>query len=111
MPKGGKPLGTERNNTRNVVSGHDFTGGNTMWLWFACQMYSYPTNEWATVKQWNSIGAKVIKKEKAGLQYAIRPFFKKDDDGEEFISNFYAYSVFNIAQVETYTRIYQQTKV
>ena len=85
---------------RNVVSGHDFTGGNAMWLWFACQMYSYPTNEWATVKQWNSIGAKVIKKEKAGLQYAIRPFFKKDDDGEEFISNFYAYSVFNIAQVE-----------
>ena len=85
---------------RNVVSGHDFTGGNAIWLWFANQMYGYPTNEWATVKQWNSIGAKIIKKEKAGLQYAIRPFFKKDEDGEEFINGFYAYSVFNIAQVE-----------
>jgi len=86
---------------RNIVSNVNFTGGNAMWLWFASQMYNYSSNDWATMKQWNSVGAKLKKGSKAGLQFAIRPIIKTDDEtGDKYAGGFATYPVWNKDQIE-----------
>lgn len=86
---------------RNVVSNIEFSGGNAMWLWFASQMYNYSSNDWATIKQWNSVGGKLKKGSKAGLQFAIRPYIKTDEEtGDKYAGGFSAYPVWNKDQVE-----------
>ena len=49
---------------QNAVSGHVFTGGNAMFLWYLSSDREYSSPSWATYKQWASVGAQVRKGEK-----------------------------------------------
>ncbi len=91
----------------NPTTGKRYRGGNVLTLWITALDRDYPAGEWATYKQWASIGAQVRKGEKGtGALFFAR---KEDNDAttsEEdkrarFIAN--RFVVFNAAQVEGYT--------
>ena len=50
----------------NAITGKKYQGVNIMALWFSAGQYQFPTNEWATFKQWQSIGARVKPRKEVG---------------------------------------------
>jgi len=90
----------------NPTTGKRYRGGNVLTLWLSALQQGYTLGEWATYKQWKSIGAQVRKGEKGtgALFFARR---ESDETAEEegtrarFIAN--RFVVFNAAQVEGYT--------
>lgn len=107
----------------NPVTGKFYGGNNLLALWSECIKNDYPTNHWATFKQWQRArsGSKVRKGEKGTLiMFAIPRAAFKRKEGEkveqlnfEFINaeerdkakkNFYFryYWVFNVAQIDGY---------
>ena len=49
----------------NRVTGKFYSGMNQLILWDVCQKKQYPSNEWATLWQWNKMRGKVKKGEKS----------------------------------------------
>jgi antirestriction protein ArdC len=91
----------------NASTGKPYTGGNLLWLWMAAETGDHPTNVWATYKQWQALGAQVLKGSKG--THAVKWIQKvcKDHGADEqcrscgklFPSTFV---LFNAAQVEGY---------
>ncbi len=92
----------------NPVGHYGYRGINILSLWACQQENSYATPEWATFRQWQTVGAQVRKGEKGSLTV----FFKaadsscsaaENDDQQtrrHFITK--AAYVFNVAQVDGY---------
>lgn len=83
----------------NVVSDHAYQGVNILTCWVAQMIHDYPTQQWATYKQWASIGGQVIKGSKGTpiLFYSQLKSDNPDEDGRMFAKSSH---VFNAAQVE-----------
>ena len=81
----------------NAVTGKQYSGTNAVMLLIA------GGGEWATYKQWQSIGAQVRKGEKATK--ILRPIIKKDPSGleDDKVIGFTGASVFAADQVDGYT--------
>lgn len=94
----------------NPVGRYGYKGINTLSLWCSQQAYSYPTTEWATFRQWQSIGAQVRKGEKGTQTVFYKPADTDNrdagdvDDAQPSTHRFVARAahVFNAAQVDGY---------
>lgn len=94
----------------NATTKKRYRGINSLSLWVDALDKGYPTGEWATFKQWQSIGAQVRKGERASLIL----FYKKldrsnrpedaetDENGRRQIFVAKASYGFNAAQVDGY---------
>ncbi len=94
----------------NPVGRYGYKGINILSLWCSQQARSYPTTEWATFRQWQSVGAQVRKGEKGTLTVFYKPVVADnrdgaDDDAQSSSRRFVARAayVFNSAQVDGYT--------
>lgn len=92
---------------KNIASGRDYRGINTLLLWLIGHSRGYSAPHWATFKQWAERGHPVRKGEKAATVVFwkdLRPDSSDaDGDTEErprFVAR--AYWVFNASQVEGY---------
>lgn len=83
----------------NAISGHHYQGVNILSCWVAQMAHSFPTQQWASYKQWQAAGAQVKKGEKGTpiLFYKQLNSEDPDEDGRIFARSSY---VFNAAQVE-----------
>lgn len=94
----------------NPVGRYGYKGINILSLWCSQQARSYPASEWATFRQWQSVGAQVRKGETGTLTVFYKPVDTDNrnvDDGDEAhpcSRRFVARSayVFNAAQVDGY---------
>lgn len=86
----------------NLVTGRLYSGGNILLLWLTSQQRGYPSMQYCTYHQVNSIGATVKKGEKAAHVIFTKHVMRKDDDnGEEKGGTIVkSYPVFNVAQLE-----------
>lgn len=86
---------------KNAKSGRHYRGGNIFWLTL-CQMNrNYPTNFWATYKNWQEIGGQVQKGEKSTLVVLFKRKTVTDKDDPEKTKSFWItrhFFVFNAAQ-------------
>jgi len=90
----------------NATTRQAYRGGNVVSLWIAELEHDYPTSEWATYNQWQSIGAQVRKDEHGtGIIKYLPLDAKHDADGELLFKRSLVvkgYTVFNAAQVDGY---------
>lgn len=95
----------------NPVGRYAYRGINILTLWRSQEEHGFPTPEWATYQQWQSIGAQVKKGEKASISIFYKPLDSKStianedgvsmpDKSRPFIIK--AAHVFNAAQVDGY---------
>ena len=96
----------------NVASKKPYRGINTVCLWAAAQAKGYGRGEWATYQQWQDAGAQVRKGERAATvvfwKFAHEAAETQDDGAEAPAERskllfMRGYSVFNAAQVDSYT--------
>ena len=81
---------------RNAITGANYRGGNVMSLLCTQLARGYTSLEWATYKQWQSVGGQVNKGAKAAWIIVWKPIEKVGDDGEvrqRMMAR--AYAVFN----------------
>lgn len=59
----------------NAVTGNRYSGGNVLALALTAMERGYPSNRWATYKQWAAIGAQVRKGERGtqGIYWNVKP--------------------------------------
>ena len=96
----------------NPIGGYAYRGINVVSLWIGQEVEKYPTAEWATYRQWLSIGAQVRKGEKSTTTVFFKPVDTdegqgaqtEDVDSDTPRSRFIARAghVFNAAQVDGY---------
>lgn len=81
----------------NAVTGHAYQGINILNCWVSQEIYSFPTQEWASFKQWQTVGGKIRKGEKGTpiIFYKAMPGKEDGDRGYAFAK---ATHVFNKAQ-------------
>lgn len=85
------------NNTRN-----HYRGINILLLWAAAQEKNYPTNEWASFKQWKEKNESIRPDEK-GTMIVYYDTFEREEDGEVKNIPFLKHSyVFNRSQLASY---------
>jgi antirestriction protein ArdC len=93
----------------NAVTGKSYTGGNVIALWITEIDRSYTSSQWATYKQWASIGAQVRKGEHGtSLIKWVEPSGKRDravggEDARKPRLVPVGFTVFNAEQVDGYT--------
>lgn len=92
----------------NAITKVYYRGGNILTFWLASELAEYTSNEWATYRQWESIGAQVRKGEKGTLGVKWTPVSSKEPkagDDEDSSSRLIplTFTVFNAAQVDGYT--------
>jgi antirestriction protein ArdC len=96
----------------NVVSGRAYRGINVLVLWALAERQRYASGLWGTFNQWQSLGARVRKGEKAALivYWRISEKSSESESGDAIEAEVgkrrvfgKGYSVFNLAQVEGYT--------
>lgn len=89
----------------NVVSKHPATGINRILLLVSMMNKGYTSNKWASFKQWNSIGAKVRKGEKATRTIYYKPIEDRDLRSAKINYRFIIRHnyLFNVAQVDGYS--------
>lgn len=98
----------------NASSRKPYRGVNTVMLWAAAQAAGYPSDIWATFKQWKEMGANVRKGERATsiVFWKISdPKDKEEGDADDAAGQEQrrsralarGYAVFNAAQVDGYT--------
>jgi antirestriction protein ArdC len=96
-----RPCWHGMNNGRptNAISGHHYQGVNILTCWVAQMVHSYPTQQWATYKQWQAAGAQVNKGERGTpiIFYKQLSSEDPDDDGRILVR---ASHIFNAAQVQ-----------
>lgn len=91
---------------RNAVTQKGYNGINVLHLIATAALRQYPTNEFASFKQWQELGAQVRKGAKGCIvvfykEYAVDPDPDKDgDDGRRFALRYS--HVFNAADVDGY---------
>lgn len=95
----------------NATSRKAYRGINTLALWAAAQAKGYPSDIWATFKQWREMGASVRKGETATAIVFWKISDPKDPEGEDQTDETTGrrsrvlargYAVFNAAQVDGY---------
>ena len=85
----------------NAKTGRDYRGVNRLVLSITQHAAMYERGIWATIKQWNSLGARVNKGEKAS--YITVRSERRDQETDEVTGVFWrAAPVFNAAQVNGY---------
>lgn len=94
----------------NATSQRPYRGVNILMLWAAARKQVYSSNEWATYKQWQELGAQVRKGERstAVVFWKIYGRTEEEQDDAEIAEDRVrcfarCYSVFNAAQVDGYT--------
>jgi antirestriction protein ArdC len=95
---------------KNATTGKAYRGINILSFWASAEINRFTTGEWATYKQWQSIGAQVRKGEKSTVGVFYKQFVPKGDDvddeedGEEPRPRWFAkaFRVFNGDQVDGY---------
>lgn len=101
--------GLKRGRPHNAVSNYRYSGINVLMLWSAAAEQGYPTNEWASYRQWQERGAQVRRGERGHVVvYAGSTVIRDRDgepelgeDGEPRIVRFLKHShVFNASQVD-----------
>ena len=92
----------------NAVTGAAYRGVNVVSLWAASSAHSW-AGQWASYKQWQSIGAQVRKGERGSLVVFYKTLEREngehDDDGNAKVDRIYlarASSIFNADQVDGY---------
>lgn len=70
--------GSERTMPHNPIGGYAYRGINIVSLWISQEVEGYSTAEWATYRQWLSVGAQVQK----GQKGTSTVFFKPVETGE-----------------------------
>ena len=95
----------------NASSRKPYRGINTIMLWAAAQAKGYPSDIWATFKQWKEMGASVRKRETATSIVFWKISDPKDPESEDGADDATGrrsrvlargYAVFNAAQVDGY---------
>ena len=87
----------------NAETGRDYHGANRLVLSFTQHAAMYPRGLWATINQWNSLGARVNKGEKATYITVRIPIKSRDEDADDATGAYYKPApVFNAAQVNGY---------
>jgi antirestriction protein ArdC len=87
----------------------EYRGLNVLALWVDALSKGYPINQWATYKQWQSLGAQVRRKERGSLivfyKQVITSAYEDEDPDQDERLRFVAKPswVFNAAQVDGYT--------
>ena len=93
---------TRYNMPSNVVSGANYSGFNSFWLQMVNSAAGYDSVQWATFKQIQGLGGRVLKGEKATPVCYYGTHSKKVEiDGEEFTDAYRFlkfYNVFNLSQ-------------
>ncbi len=89
----------------NPTTGKIYQGINILCLWFNQQDKSFPSNKWATFKQWKDEGAQVKKGQKSSRVVFYKTLSKTDvneagEEQESKIPMLRLYNVFNAHQVE-----------
>jgi len=86
----------------NPVTGTEYRGMNSMWLWLVASDMGYGTNRWGTLRNIKAQGGKVRKGEKGTKICFWKPCFRENDQGERVVSGFYckAWTVFNFDQAD-----------
>lgn len=82
-----------------------YRGGNALVLWVVAELKGYTTGEWATYRQWESVGAQVRKGEKGTTAvYYSRRDVVDDAEGVVHRPRVFAnsFTLFNAAQVDGY---------
>lgn len=100
----------------NPITQQQYHGVNILALWFNQKSKGLTSNQWASYRQWQKVGAKVKKGEKGAriIFYKTLTVDGKEDDGktEELkIPMLKQYTVFNATQVEGYEDTTQQAKI
>ena len=84
----------------NGVTNREYQGINIWNLMITSWAKGYSSNQWATYKQWQSIGGQVRKGERSSTAVFFKPLLRTDDSGEEYQVNIArAFHVFNRDQV------------
>lgn len=85
----------------NGVTNHEYQGINIWNLMITGWAKNYSSNQWATYKQWNSIGGRVRKGSRSSTAVFFKPLMKTDDSGKEYQINIArSFNVFNKDQVD-----------
>ena len=87
---------------KNYTTNKYYTGINTLLLWSSKQLNQYPTQEWATYKQWQAEGYQVRQGERSTTILLVRDAVKKGGDianEEDRYRLLKSFSVFNAAQL------------
>jgi antirestriction protein ArdC len=95
----------------NAANRKLYRGVNILMLWVAAHQHNYSSNEWATYRQWNELGAQVRKGERSTI-VVFWKFFDSETEEEQPLEETdngtrprcfaRAYHVFNAAQVDGY---------
>jgi antirestriction protein ArdC len=91
--------GMSNGHPMNATSGHYYKGVNILTCWVAQMVHHYPTQAWASYKQWQAAGAQVKKGERGTpiIFYKQLSSEDPDDNGRILVR---ASHIFNAAQVE-----------
>lgn len=92
----------------NPISKNTYSGANVISLWIEQKERSYSSNQWATFKHWQSVGATVRKGEKAVhcAYFSQGLKTKQNEQGEDETRSFMfakPFFLFNADQVEGYS--------
>jgi antirestriction protein ArdC len=87
-----------------------YRGVNILMLWAAARKHNYSSQEWATYRQWNELGAQVRKGERSTLVVFWKFFDSATEEQQEEAEDTparppcfaRAYHVFNVTQVDGY---------
>ncbi|MCX6315966.1 MAG: zincin-like metallopeptidase domain-containing protein [Bacteroidetes bacterium] len=84
---------------QNAITGKHYRGINIVLLWCASNEHKFTSHQWASFKQWSSVGQSIRKGEK-GNMIVFTDTFEKEVDGEIKKIPFLKYSVvFNRSQL------------
>jgi len=87
---------------RNAATARHYRGVNILLLWAARASQGFETSEWATYKQWQSLGKQVRQGEKSSIIFIAKDALKKGGDRENPDDHYRLLKcafVFNRAQV------------
>lgn len=93
---------------QNVTTGRRYRGVNVLALWIAAEVRGFASGLWGTYRQWQAVGAQVRKTERGTTvvlwKQATSRVDDESDDGDASHCRIFAraFTVFNIAQVESY---------
>lgn len=94
----------------NPTTGKRYRGGNVLTLWAQSLGAGYEAGEWATYKQWASLGAQVLRGERGTgcVFWKVTTSSKDEETGEQvddgrrrFVAR--GFTVFHCSQVDGYT--------
>lgn len=98
-----KPWNAPLSADKNIITGKPYRGINRLITAMVSGIKGYDVPAWATLKQWNELGARVKKDEKGTkvIFWSQAKDKKAEASGEDKFYQFArAYSVFNVAQVD-----------